>query len=420
MVFGRYARQRLIVGAVVGLVLAGLAVLAGPAGPATAAPSAPVNLTASNDPVPVLSWDAVTGATGYVVQGSENQSFSPTVFSQSTVNTSYVPVRVLKEGSLFWRVQAVDGSGSSPFSNVEETDIETHEAPTGLTVEAGSGGTILPPVSPPIVSWDAVAGATGYDVEVDDEGDGVGGTVRYNLKTTTYVVPDPQGVGETAGTADFCVRVRAKFPNNLQTDWTPYVSYDVTQLAAVTSAVCTAGMVCAPAPDPGVRPSRTVQDVVFDWDPVAGAKEYEIWVALNSDFTTQVERRPSSAPSTRRRSPTTTTTTSGRSGRSTRRTSRRRGRRAPSEFQRRWPDKPTPGLAAGDRGATTVGDDFYLQWTPVQHAAVYQLDVGHDPNFTPGTFETCFTGQTTYTGGYKRTTSACRRKAHLLLEGEGP
>ena len=51
-------------------------------------------------------------------------------------------------------------------------------------------------------------------------------------------------------------------------------------------------------------------------------------------------------------------------------------------FQRRWPDQPTlvyPPVA----GAPAVGGDFYYQWTPVQHATRYQLDVGTDPNFTP-------------------------------------
>ena len=37
---------------------------------------------------------------------------------------------------------------------------------------------IMPPVAPPVISWDAVAGAIGYDVEIDAEGDGVGGTLR--------------------------------------------------------------------------------------------------------------------------------------------------------------------------------------------------------------------------------------------------
>ncbi len=55
------------------------------------------------------------------------------------------------------------------------------------------------------------------------------------------------------------------------------------------------------------------------------------------------------------------------------------------------------GLPA-QRRVASVGDDFYFQWTPVEHATRYQLDVSTDPNFS--TFVSCFTPQTTYAAGY--------------------
>ena len=66
-------------------------------------------------------------------------------------------------------------------------------------------------------------------------------------------------------------------------------------------------------------------------------------------------------------------------------------------FQRQWPDKPTL-LYPPNAVSPTVGDDLYFQWTPVEHATRYQLDVSGDPNFS--TFNTCFTPQTTYAVGY--------------------
>ena len=41
----------------------------------------------------------------------------------------------------------------------------------------------------------------------------------------------------------------------------------------------------------------------------------------------------------------------------------------------------------------------YFQWTPVQHASHYQLDVGTSSNFSPNTYETCLVTGTTYTPG---------------------
>ena len=369
--------------ALLGMTLSGttLAVLSVPA---FAAPAPPSGLTASGgDPIPTLTWDRVSGATSYLVQGSDGSpSFSPTVFSQSTTNVSYVPVRVLKEGTLFWRVQAVDGTGSSAFRS--STTIDTHLAPSGLTISPGEQ--VMPPVSPPVIHWDPVAGATGYDLEVDDEGDGVGGTVKTNVKTTTYVWPDPQGVGETGGVANFFVRVRAKFDNNLQTDWTTYVSYDVNQLPAVTyKGTCPTGIICAPDPVSGLRPSRDVEDVIFDWDPVKGAKQYEIWVSQDANFSSApIDRRVVSGT---RYSPTTSYDNATYYWKV--RPINAAGDPAPwpaegTQFRRRWTQAPT--LVYPPDSTDSVTGDLYFQWTPVQHATRYRLDVGSDINFTPGTF----------------------------------
>ena len=48
-----------------------------------------------------------------------------------------------------------------------------------------------------------------------------------------------------------------------------------------------------------------------------------------------------------------------------------------------------------------MGDDLYFQWTPVELASKYRIDVGTDPTFTDRfQFDTCYTTQTTYTAGY--------------------
>ena len=88
-----------------------------------------------------------------------------------------------------------------------------------------------------------------YDVEVDNEGDGVGGNVKTR-QTTTYVWPDPQGVGEQTLPEDFYVRVRAHFDNNLQTSWSDYVRYDVTQLTPSRPPRARPGSSARPSPTP--------------------------------------------------------------------------------------------------------------------------------------------------------------------------
>ncbi len=67
------------------------------------------------------------------------------------------------------------------------------------------------------------------------------------------------------------------------------------------------------------------------------------------------------------------------------------------QFKRSWPERPTLQYPADS--LTPVGDDFYYQWTPVPHASFYRLEVGSDPNFSPNSYATCRTDQTTYTPG---------------------
>ena len=127
---------------------------------------------------------------------------------------------------------------------------------------------------------------------------------------------------------------------------------------AVTSATCATGLVCAPAPRrPASAPASTVQDVVFDWDPVKGAKQYEIWVALDQDFNTQVEKRTVfSHPLLARRTTLRQQHLLLEGPRDQRgRTSRRRGRPRPSVFERRWPVQAVAGLPAGRRPRPVTG-----------------------------------------------------------------
>ena len=135
---------------------------------------------------------------------------------------------------------------------------------------------------------------------------------------------------------------------------------------------------------------------MFSWDPIKGAKQYELWVALDQDFNTQIERR--TVYSTRY-SPATTYDNNtyywkvraiNVAGQPTPWPS------TPSVFQRRWSNKPTL-LYPPNNTSTAITGDVYFQWTPVRHASRYALDVGTDENFTPSTFSTCLTASTTYT-----------------------
>ncbi len=361
--------------------------------PASSAPaSAPTGLGSTGTTIPTLTWSRMPGALEYQVQGSESDSFSSLVFETVTHNAAYVPTRRFKGGPLYWRVRATDGQGWGPYSPAAVFNVAVVAPPGNLTVSGGQATS--PPVKPPVARWNAVAGAVSYTLQVDDEGDEVGATTYDTIRGTSYVVPRPQAMG------DYFVRVRANFDFALQTQFSAWVKYDVDRLPDVTAATCATGLVCAPSPTDGVRPSVSVQDVVMDWDPVPGASKYEIWVAKDISFNTPIDG-PREVFGTRY-SPVNTYDNAPYFWKV--RAINAAGEKmpwpsTPNQFQRRWNLQPTLLYPPNDI-SSPVDDDLYYQWTPVKHASSYRLDVGTDSNFTPGTYSTCYTAQTTYTPGY--------------------
>jgi hypothetical protein len=65
---------------------------------------------------PTFEWDDVTGATGYTIQISKNNTFTSLVGAYNVVASNYTPTIVLPVGTLYWRVQARGPNGPSGWS----------------------------------------------------------------------------------------------------------------------------------------------------------------------------------------------------------------------------------------------------------------------------------------------------------------
>ena len=257
-----------------------------------------------------------------------------------------------------------------------------------------TGGAVLPPVSPPVIRWDSVAGAIGYDVEVDNEGDGVGGTVREGIVTTTrYVWPEPQGVGETAGNEDFYVRVRAQVRQQ-----------PADRAGRRTSS--TTSPSCPRSPRPAAPPGWSARR-----HPATGIRLEQDRpgrrLRLGPGPGRQVVRdlggpgprlqQPGRAPHRHRHPVLAAGTTYDNNNYFWKVRADQRGGPAgavaqptPNVFQRRWPDQPTlvwPPVTLVPRSATTSTTSGRRSSTPRSTSSTS----APTPNFTPGTYETCFT-----------------------------
>lgn len=369
------------------LLTAGLLSVAAPAS-AVGAPRGLAPRTGTTSLTPVLRWRPVRGATGYTVQVAENRSFTSVVFDLDTANTSAVPYDQLPVGRLWWRVRAVKNRTASRWA----TASFVRTAPAGPTLVApGHGASLAQPQSPPLLRWNPVAGAERYRIEIDTaERDWVE-TRSFTTETAAFVVP-PQQPGT------YWWRVRAELDGGIYTRVSAPRSYTVRPLPRLGPG--DAGLVDDFASDPHV------EDVVFDWKPVAGAVSYDIRVSTDDDFNTIVDSR---AVKGTRYSPMQTYDNAHYWWQVRSRDifgQAQEWNTVPVRtFQRAWLEKPQ---LVWPENADVVGDDFYFQWQPVRKAARYRIDVGPDPNFSSG-FTTCYTTQTTYTPGFAKspTDDAC-------------
>ena len=145
-----------------------------------------------------------------------------------------------------------------------------------------------------------------------------------------------------------------------------------------------------PAPQityPANDVNQAIEDVVLDWTPVPGARTYDVQVALDSGFNNialqlhQRDRHPALPAHHPEQRPVLVA----------------RPRRRPG-----WPAHAVgrvavrlPAAVAGpapgrlpDRASTAPGTMYttakpYYQWTPVQHATSYELEVSANENFSP-------------------------------------
>lgn len=143
---------------------------------------------------------------------------------------------------------------------------------------------------------------------------------------------------------------------------------------------------------------QSVEDVVFDWEPVRGAQTYDLQVATDpgfNNFALDVKNVHGT-----RYSPKVTLNNDefwwrvravDTAGLPTPWTESR------FNFKRQWLDQPAavhPRGTTSSPGRQTLSSIFF-EWTPVQHASMYEVEVADDPNFSVNVWS-CETPSTTF------------------------
>ncbi|HVF54026.1 MAG TPA: hypothetical protein VNC78_10560 [Actinomycetota bacterium] len=325
---------------------------------------------------PIFRWKRVPGASIYRVQVSRNQSFTEIVYTVDTFNTRATPPEPLPLGQLVWRVAAIDAAGvAGKFARASFQKVSSN-APVLITPE--NGATLTHPTDPPLFSWEPVTGVKTYKLEIDDAPNFINAT-EVLTESTYFALTSPQTVGQT-----FYWRVQGAFDNEVNTARSEVRTYRV-EWDSAPQLVSPADTTLSP-----------IEDVVFEWEPVVGASSYELQVSPNGDWANNVTLQ-ATVRSTRF-SPAVTLDNASYYWRV-----RALDQASPPnlgewsqerQFRRGWVDKP---IILGPPPGTTLTDPD-MSWTPVDHAASYEVDFYKDPNFSPGQkIITCTTNHTRFT-----------------------
>ena len=290
-----------------------------------------------------------------------------------TVNNIFVPTKTIPNSVTSWQVRAVGATNETSSYALGSLAPANVAGPALLSPPAGA--TLQQPNDPPLLAWQPVSGAVAYTVSVDADNDFVGAT-EIRTKSTSLVVPNAL----TAG--DWYWKVAADLGNGISSASSEERRFDVLAL-----------------PDPtmvGPQNNLEVQDVVLDWNPVVGAKSYEIQVARNNDFTTIIETKTGiqgtnySPLDHLRQRPVLLARAVGR-------------RQRPVHAVERCPLGASPGptptrpYSRYPADGANVSAPLFLQWDPVPHASEYELQIGHERVLLAGTSRLCRIAGTTYT-----------------------
>lgn len=210
---------------------------------------------------PTFSWPAVDGATRYFVWVNDiTRSINGTILDSEVKETAYTPDSALLPGD--YRVWVRAFSGSTPVSSWSAANTFTITDSTGSpTITAPLYQTTA---TVPTITWTAVAGSAGYDIEIYQGGPTILPSALTDsatgLQTTAYRPPLALGPGT------WVVRVRSVDGSGTPSEWSEAGFFNVT---ATANAVLV---------NPLADSSTSGTTAFFAWTAAQGAQAYELWV----------------------------------------------------------------------------------------------------------------------------------------------
>ena len=219
-----------------------------------AVPNPPTGLTVSASALQTLSvsWNAVSGATNYVLDRSTSSS-GPYAQLYSGTTAAFADSGLQFGTTYYYEVNATTGGGTSTFSSVV-SGTTLPGIPTGLSATATSSQAIS-------VSWTAVAGAATYTLQR--------ATSASGPWTQIYT-------GATAAFGDSGLQAGTTYYYEVRTN-------TATGNSAYSSSVSATTPAAVPNPPTGLTVSASaLQTLSVSWNAVGGATNYVLDRATSS------------------------------------------------------------------------------------------------------------------------------------------
>ena len=224
----------------------------------SAVPAAPV-VKAGNSATsgkPMLTWDAVDGATSYRVYRATSQNGTYSLLG-SVTTTTYVNTGAKDGVTYYYKVTAVNDSGESAFSNtVSGQNKAVTSKPAAPVVKIGNSATS----GKPMLTWNAVSGATSYKVYRATSQNGTY-SLLGSVTTTSYT-----NTGAKAGTT-YYYKVKA------------VSSAGESAYSNIVSGKSKAVTPKPSAPVVKIDHSATSGKPMLTWNAVDGAASYRVYRA---------------------------------------------------------------------------------------------------------------------------------------------
>lgn len=213
-----------------------------------------------------LSWNAVSGASGYTVEYKATSSGTWITAVTNLASTSYNLTGLSPSTSYNWRVSTVCTNGATSSPTAATLSTLGCSAPTSLSTSNLGANTVT-------LNWVLVSGASSYDVEYKLNSASNWSNAATNVTTNSF------NLTGLIASSTYDWRVRSNCGGGL------YSAY--TQAAFVTLVQCNSPT--------GLTPSNvTSTSATLSWTAVSGSTGYNIdykpnssgnWISLATNFT---------------------------------------------------------------------------------------------------------------------------------------